>query len=218
MRRLNFSGFASMKKDMSSTSLFAARNNTMTFVWIATLTLMLRAAAAQTSSPANKKCWSNFTLLYFDLERQATNSTNHTYVICPNQTYNIGYNFGQGECCENGDLPIVTRSNTHFKCGDDGSSRNNCVIYGGSSSVLFNSVIWDEDIYGATIQGFTFQSPVLTTLFGLASGDVTFIDCIIKVSHLTCSEPHQFDWSLRFDSHSHTPPQRTNKISGQLSP
>lgn len=145
----------------------------------AALGLLLRAHAAGAqpttpTPPVTTECWSNFTQLYFDVERLTPNSTK-TYVICPNRTYN-----------KNGDLPIVARANTHFKCGDDGSSRNNCVLYGGSDSVVINDVVWGEPVFGVTIQGLTFQSAVGRTFIGLDSGDVTFLDCIIKVRrHLT---------------------------------
>lgn len=170
-------------------------------ICIGALCLLLLSVGAQTPSPAPddqspttakptsstttptyapRECWANLTELYIDLERKAPFSLN-TYVVCPNQTYDIGYSYGTtGECCNNGDLPIFARANTHFKCGDDGSSGNNCILRGGTASVVFNPFVFNELLSGVKIQGFTFQSPVKTTLFAAGSGDVTFIDCIVK--------------------------------------
>lgn len=162
------------------------------------------ASSTTTPTYAPRECWANLTELYIDLERKAPFSLN-TYVVCPNQTYDIGYSYGTtGDCCNNGDLPIFARANTHFKCGDDGSSGNNCILRGGTASVVFNPFVFNELLSGVKIQGFTFQSPVKTTLFAAGSGDVTFIDCIVKVSDSNISTRRlcypEFDLSVRLTS------------------
>ena len=124
------------------------------------------------------KCWNNITAIYYDLESKPSFSQN-TYHICPG-IYGIGYQYGRGLCCENGHYPIVARSFTHFKCGPDGSSKNGCVFVAGTSHVLINDVIFDEEITGCTIEGFTFKGPRRTTSFAAAAGDITFKDCIFE--------------------------------------
>jgi hypothetical protein len=102
-------------------------------------------------------------------------------VICPNQIYYIGYQFGVAQCCVDGDYPLVSRANTHFKCGTDGSRANNCTLYAGSTHVVYNEFIFDEELTGVIVEGFTFDSPQLMTSVLIGSGDITFVDCLVKV-------------------------------------
>jgi hypothetical protein len=126
------------------------------------------------------QCWDNFTALFDEL-RTADASSSKTYVICPNRRYSIGYESGPGNCCVDGDLPLVARANTRIQCGSDGSSSNDCVLVGGTSHVIVNDVIFGEDADGSVFQGFTFESPTVSTVIGVGNGNVTFLDCIFKV-------------------------------------
>lgn len=142
----------------------------------------LPTSSTVTPTYAPRECWDNFTDMYFDLGRQPAFSTN-TYVICPNRTYDIGYKEGNnGDCCANGQLPIVCRANTHFKCGKDGSRSNKCILNGGSDQIVFNEVVFGEELTGVILEGFTFRGPADYTMIGVGGGDVTFLDCLFEVS------------------------------------
>ena len=85
----------------------------------------------------------------------------------------------------NGQPPILARSYTHYKCGSTGSSNNGCVLLGGH--VQF----WspkdpenDDPIMGVVVQGVTFQSAETVAILLENSGEIEFIDCIIKVRKL----------------------------------
>ena len=139
-----------------------------------------------TPTYGSRDCWDNFTDLFTDLERQPPFSTN-TYIVCPNRTYDIRYNYGTfGDCCENGQLPIACRANTHFKCGKDGSRSNNCIMNGGSDQIVFNEVVFGEELTGVILEGFTFRGPADYTMLGVGGGDVTFLDCLFEVGQTVC--------------------------------
>jgi hypothetical protein len=147
------------------------------------------------------------------LKEKAPFSSN-TYVICPNQVYYIGYQYGVGNCCVDGDYPLVSRANTHFKCGEDGSRANNCTLVAGSTHVVYNEFVFDEELGGVVVEGFTFDSPQLMTSTLVGSGDIKFVDCVAKVrspfphvvaaarelSALCVRSPHSFVLRLRSES------------------
>jgi len=101
--------------------------------------------------PSGADCWRNISEIYYDLADKLPFSQN-TYVICPGE-YDIGYSYGRGLCCENGYLPLVVRANTHYLCGEDGSSENGCIFTAGTSHVLINEAIFNEEITGAIVEG-----------------------------------------------------------------
>lgn len=140
------------------------------------------APVVETTSPSfsPRECWDNFTEVFLDLSRKAPFSTN-TYIICPNQSHDIGFRLANGECCEGGEYPMVPRANTHYKCGEDGSLANNCTLLGGSFHILFNDFIFGEELTGVTVSGFNFVRPQLHSVLAVGSGDLTIFDCVIKV-------------------------------------
>jgi polygalacturonase len=78
-------------------------------------------------------------------------------------------------------MPMIPRANTQYKCGEDGSLANNCTMLGGSFHVMFNDFVFGEELTGVTIQGFQFVAPQLHSVLAVGSGDVTFLDCVLKV-------------------------------------
>ena len=141
-------------------------------------------SSTQAPSLGPRECWNNLTELYFHLEQRPPFSSN-TYVLCPNTTYDVGYKEGsQGGCCVNGELPLVCRANTHFKCGEDGSRQNNSVLSGGSDQIVFNEVVFDEELTGVVMQGITFRGAVGYTMIGVGGGDITFLGCLFEVSRI----------------------------------
>jgi hypothetical protein len=95
--------------------------------------------------------------------------------------YYIGYQYQDNQCCKNGDVPLVSRANTHYKCGQDGSLENNCTLLGGSVHVLFNDAVFREQLPGVTVEGFTFQRPEISTVMASGVGGLSFINCVFRV-------------------------------------
>jgi hypothetical protein len=130
-------------------------------------------------------CYSNLTTLYDD--QQAGNIfVEKIYTLCPNTTFVVGVSDGQGGCCSEGQLFLSPRRNTRTQCGEDGKSSNNCVIVGGESQVIFLEMIEDEGGANVEFAGITFEDASLVTAFLGNAGDVSFTDCVFRVSKKLC--------------------------------
>lgn len=136
------------------------------------------ALAPTTVTPP--ECWGNTTDIFSHLSQQAAYSHN-TYVLCPHTVYDIGFN-NNGLCCSNGDLPLVGRANTHYMCGTDGSSSNNCTLRSGTIQVAIDNMIFDENVTDITFEGITFEQAGSYVTLPSSSGNFTFKDCIFQVS------------------------------------
>jgi len=159
------------KDSFFTTTMIGSRPGTFSALVAA---LLLRGTSGL---EAPERCWDNITAIYEEhLKFQPEGSTNE-YVICPG-TYDIGYQYGNGECCENGQYPLIARSNTHYRCGGSSSS---CVLAGGDTHVLINDAIFGEGLENAIIEGFTFRSPRRSTSFAASPGSVRFVDCTFEV-------------------------------------
>jgi hypothetical protein len=108
------------------------------------------------------------------------------YILCPNTFFPIGFPASNGINTYSGNSPLLLRSNTQYYCGEDGSSKNNCTVYGGQFQVLSTLASFNnENKVNILIQGLTFQAAGNAGALLVAPGDVTFIDCIFKV-HNEC--------------------------------
>lgn len=156
------------------------------YALFAALSLLARPSAAQNDTsiavpPDGSSCFTNTTQIFDHLVDQPPFSSN-TYILCPNTVFPIGYTDSNGECCEDGDLPLMARSNTRYQCGEDGSSANNCTIFGGTLQFLMSPLSFgEEEAANVVAQGLTFTQAGLTTTPAGIAGDLTFLDCIFKV-------------------------------------
>jgi hypothetical protein len=117
----------------------------------------------------------------------ADTTTVRTYTLCPNTTFQPGrVNQETGEI-SGGDFPLVCRRNCRIKCGDNGSSDNNCSIDGvaGTYGIFMIPYLVFEDkpedasniiVEGVTVEGFK-GSGQIPTLAASPKGAVTFKDC-----------------------------------------
>jgi len=105
-----------------------------------------------------------------------------TFVLCPGTVYKIGF-LGSGGVTEDGFPALTIRANTRYLCGEDGKSENNCVITGGQFQIIstFNS-FGGEVKDNVLFKGITFQDGESAGALLVAPGDVTFEDCIFRVS------------------------------------
>lgn len=121
------------------------------------------------------------------LVTDAATSTVRTYTLCPNTTFQPGrVNQDTGEI-SGGDFPLVCRRNCRIKCGDDGSSGNNCKIGGiaGTYGIfMIPYLVFDDKpedasnivVEGVTVEGFK-SSGQIPTLAASPKGSITFKDC-----------------------------------------
>ena len=112
---------------------------------------------------------------------------NREYILCPDTVYEVG--IGQGGNIVDGQFPIVVRSNAHVKCGEDGSSANNCVITAGQFAVFLNTYDFFGDLSmdNVIIQGITIQDISFAGDVPIACqhnrGSIEFRDIIYRVSY-----------------------------------
>ena len=141
---------------------------------------------------SNLTCISNLT----DIEALMINKSpfiEETYVICPNKTY-IMYDGTD----ESANRPILPRSKSVFKCGEDGKSSNSCILTGGIFQILSdNAQFNDDNIVGVVFQGFTLVGGTITSALLVGAGDHTFIDCIfqVRLSYVFCCRQESLDVS-----------------------
>jgi len=106
-----------------------------------------------------------------------------TFTLCPDTVYKIGY-LGSGGLTEDGFPALQLRQNTHYRCGEDGKSTNNCIIAGGQFQIIstFNSFN-EEPKVNVRLDGITFIDGDTAGALLVAPGDVIFTDCIFRVGH-----------------------------------
>lgn len=104
------------------------------------------------------------------------------FVICPGSVIEVGF-LVPGVGIDQGQAPFIPRSNTEFLCGEDGKSENNCIIKGGDFGLIAVPVFFRQDlsVNNVQIKGFTFEGQVQYAAFIASPGDISFIDCIVRV-------------------------------------
>lgn len=137
--------------------------------------------SSQPSSPDVPDCFTNTTLLT-EVMAEADPLVNNVYVLCPNTTFNIGAADEDGICCVDGMTGLYVQSRSHIKCGESGSSENNCTLLGGD----FQLIIGPEPAMEILIQGVTFEAAKITGAFLAGRSEVTFLDCLftVRYSHI----------------------------------
>lgn len=130
------------------------------------------------------QCFSDLTLIYQAEQALTTDVQTRTYRLCPNQEYNIKTTTDVALDGETSPL-IIARSNVHIMCGADGRSENNCTLDGGSYQLSVHDEFRAGKIPLASntlVQGLTFFKATSANVLVGAPSDITFKDCIFKVS------------------------------------
>lgn len=84
--------------------------------------------------------------------------------------------------------PLLVQSNMRFKCGPDGALGNECIVSGaakgGNTLVLSNDPFAKNErvAKNVTFEGITFQSGLDSFLDLQNGGDITFRNCLFRVS------------------------------------
>jgi hypothetical protein len=152
-----------------------------------TPTTTLHPTTAQTKAPIPspvpfRPCYSNLTEIE-DLVKMKSPFIVETYILCPNTTYKMGSLDVFANEMIDGWKPIFTRSNSIFQCGEDGKSSSNCIITGGVFQLMHEVQTFNNELKeNVVIKGITFEDATRGAALLAAPGDITFIDCIFKVS------------------------------------
>jgi hypothetical protein len=101
-------------------------------------------------------------------------------ILCPDTVFTFGYPEYENFTYVAGFRPINPQPNTHWKCGEDGALSNNCTFREGVTAITLQGLFRPgEDII---FQGIVFAGQTVATFLGGAAGDVTFRDCLWRVS------------------------------------
>ena len=131
--------------------------------------------------PPMPDCFTDLELLYQYVE-QKNPSEVVKYVICPNTIHVVGIPTAGEQCCDRGTRPLNGRANTHYYCGEDGSSSNNCTLIGGQFQYV-SVVSFDFKAKpNIVLSGITFMAGDNAGVIIASPGDTTFIDCVFRVS------------------------------------
>ena len=124
---------------------------------------------------------------YTDLNKLANRVANkppfklETFVLCPHTVFPIGFFSDDGKF-QGGFPALELRQNTHYLCGEDGKSSNNCTIEGGQFQVLSTVMSFNEEPkVNILLKGITFRDGGAAGALLVAPGHVTFEDCIFRV-------------------------------------
>lgn len=137
-----------------------------------TIFLTLLIATQRISAVSADGCIGNYAeLTALQVERGVNNSIPVTYVICPNTVFNLKNQPG-----------LELNGNTNYLCGEDGSSKNNCVVTGGSIQFIIALFAYDlSNKDNILLSGFTFENAEISNAAIASSGSFIIRDCIFKV-------------------------------------
>ena len=141
------------------------------------------AQDAGVSNTTTNGCYTDLRSLNADL-MQKNPFDIETFTLCPNTIFEVGDNHGVELGFVNGDEPLRPRSNAILRCGESGSSQNNCTIRGGDAQFqMFLSHHPESFRENVLVQGITYESvsPTRVALAIVAPGYIEFRDCVFKV-------------------------------------
>lgn len=133
--------------------------------------LLLGCATAQDT------CFSDTNVVFEYLTEVADGSQEISVVLCPG-TFLIGNLDEDPSGVVDGLMPLIAFPRVRYLCGEDGASTNNCVLKGGQIQFWSpNGAAIETSVYGVTFEDATYIAILLQ-----GSGQVSFVDCIVRVS------------------------------------
>lgn len=112
-------------------------------------------------------------------------SETRKYVLCPDTKYLIGdYDYGDKAFVGGGAALDLMLPNVHILCGEDGSSKNNCILEGGETQVFILPDETAEELFtNVVVRGLTFKGATDLNVVGVTARTdeevgVLFQDCI----------------------------------------
>lgn len=135
-------------------------------------------------------CYQSSDHIFSIIQRDDLLFTQKRFVMCPGTVMNVGF-IVAGVGVNQGNAPIVARSNTEFLCGEDGKPENNCIFRSGDFGVVAVPIFFRQDlsISNVIIRGFTFEGQNQYSFFTASPGDIMIQDCIFRVSRLLDGNP-----------------------------
>mmetsp|Transcript_27719 Transcript_27719/g.42204 ORF Transcript_27719/g.42204 Transcript_27719/m.42204 type:complete len:728 (-) Transcript_27719:46-2229(-) len=147
-------------------------------IWLATLLISISA----------QECYDRFIgISQAELALTLDELTPREYILCPETTFKPPTVKEDGSFSRDDELPLVLRSRATVKCGDSGSSSNNCIVDGsGFAGIYIDGIGTSQELErrSITVQGLTFKDFIVETsiqsvVFFVASlGKFTMDDCI----------------------------------------
>lgn len=134
--------------------------------------------------PPAPECWDDLDAIFareISLSPELVLAEPRTYVLCPNTNYFMGNDPGRNFQFQTGFASLIGRPNVHYKCGDSGSSANNCRLLSGSYPIALLDP-FDTVNTNVTFQGLTIESSFEFGMLVSKPGDVLLLDCIFRVS------------------------------------
>ena len=144
------------------------------FALVVSFFWLCKGSLAQDSS-----CFTNTTDLFDYLAQVADGSDDIAVVLCPDTVFSIGNIDMDSSAVEGGTMPLVAFPRVQYMCGEDGSSSNNCIFENGDIQ------FWNPPgaaVETVLVQGLTFRDATFASIYLQGSGQISFIDCIIRVS------------------------------------
>lgn len=159
-------------------------NMSMRFFFLLLLSLGSLSTRAQTP-PDGAACWDSTTEILLDLLNMGyMPEEQKVYKLCPRTTYTIGSQGLDGQCCFGGEFSLVAaQPNILYQCGDNGNVEDNCVLTGGDIQFIDTPTVNFGASDNIKVVGLTFQDSVNRTLVLDNAGDVTFTNCLFRVSY-----------------------------------
>jgi len=151
---------------------------------VANFTAPTMAPTTPTMPPSTAEgCYNDLDSIYLLISDDDMLFQQKRFVICPGSVMEVGF-LVPGVGIDQGQSPLIPRSNTEFLCGEDGKSENNCIIKGGDFGLIAVPVFFRQDlsINNVQIKGFTFEGQVQYASFVASAGDIAFIDCVFRDS------------------------------------
>lgn len=105
--------------------------------------------------------------------------------LCVNTEYTVTDDIFPPQPWLGDNPPIVAQSNTHVKCGKDGLLSDQCVVQHGQS-LFWNAYSTqppgEPAASNVIVEGLTFQDGLLSLIDMRSGGDITFRNCVFRVS------------------------------------
>ena len=105
--------------------------------------------------------------------------------LCPNKNFVVSKEVWWYEPWLGKEPPLIAQSNLHIKCGQNGSLTDRCVVWGGASlmlNVYSTQAPGERAARGVVVEGITFEQGLQSLLDLRSAGDITFRNCLFRVS------------------------------------
>ena len=152
-------------------------------------------------APTGKVCYDN-TLAIANKQRARKDlSTPFVVEICRNSNLRV-LDSTRDAPYAGTNPPLIAQPNLHVKCGEEGNVKDECIIYDGDTMLLN---VWEMDLVlqskNVVFEGLTFERARGSFMELLNGGDITFRNCLFRVSVYLGKRQNGSNQSRSFKSH-----------------